>query len=75
MSKETQREPRSKAPTGMAGKRVNMPLTPEELEELEARAKRESRSNGSMARLIYLEGLAAIRLRTPENPQVSGASC
>lgn len=66
MSNEKQREPRSKAPTGMAGTRVNMPLTPEELADLKARAATQSRSDGSMARLIYLEGLAVIRLRDAE---------
>jgi len=41
--------------------RVNMPLTPSEREDLRALANRESRSIGSMARLLYLRGLAAYK--------------
>lgn len=65
MNEALQRGPRAKAPKGMTSRRVNMPLTPEELLELKYRAACQSRSADSMARLIYLEGLAALRLREP----------
>lgn len=61
MQKPVLREPVSRAPNGMDHARVNMPLTPSEREDLRALANRESRSIGSMARLLYLRGLAAYK--------------
>lgn len=69
MEKPITQQPVSRAPNGMVRTRVNMPLTEEELAKLLALAQQEARSIGSMARLIFLRGLATYRQQSA--PQTS----
>ena len=53
---------RSRTPKGIVSKNpVPMRLTPGEREVLEDLAEKECRSTSSMARLIYLRGIEAIK--------------
>ncbi|WP_018610189.1 hypothetical protein [Uliginosibacterium gangwonense] len=57
----------------MVRTRVNMPLTEAELADLLALAQQEARSAGSMARLLFLRGLAAYQQQA-QQPQVTRSS-
>ncbi|AKP32136.1 hypothetical protein [Yersinia aleksiciae] len=60
--KQVEHYQRSRLPKGIASKNPTpMRLSDDERLELEALAAKESRSISSMARLIYLRGIAAIQ--------------
>lgn len=50
---------RARAPNG-TGERVFVPLTPSERADLKKRADEDSRTESSMARVIYIAGLQAL---------------
>lgn len=60
--KQLEHDQRSRLPKGIASKNpTHMRLSGEERSELEALAAKECRSISSMARLVYLRGIAAIQ--------------
>ncbi|CFQ95994.1 MULTISPECIES: hypothetical protein [Yersinia] len=60
--KQVEHDQRSRLPKGIASKNPTpMRLSDGERSELEALAAKESRSISSMARLVYLRGIAAIQ--------------
>jgi len=60
--KQEQHEPRSRLPRGIAAKNpVPMRLSDDECAELKEMASADSRSISSMARLVYLRGVEAIK--------------
>lgn len=63
-----------RAPNGVDSKKpVAMRLRPQEKAELEAMAELESRSAASLARLIYLKGLDAMKREGTESVSVGSA--
>jgi hypothetical protein len=57
-----------RAPKGVESRKpVAMRLKPEEKSELETMAAFQERSVGSLARLIYLKGLDALKRELPES--------
>lgn len=61
MENTAKRQHVSRAPNGIDPRRINMPLTPDEKAELKDIAQQDSRSDGAMARRIYLLGLAVYK--------------